>query len=197
MEKWEVDLRESKRLFLKLVWSTIQDHCGGGRLEAVEGVENPTAKTLDIYGGVDFWIRQPSGLCCLASRVQSNSDLAQRQYEYNTFTIRDERESGVDTEYQKRMEAIRTGKHFYPYLQSHAYVQKTVAEEYILTCAVARTEDLYRYIYEREVVRGDELPRKKSYDEKGWSRFVVVHWQKLHKASIGFFAVNGEGNRLF
>jgi hypothetical protein len=77
-----------------------------GRIEAVETRNEQIARTLDIVGGIDFWIRTSDGrLVAIASRNQWWKDDGVNRY---SFTIRVDI-GGSKTEAHKRVLAIKDG----------------------------------------------------------------------------------------
>lgn len=99
--------RQSKAFAETLVLPTILPEIGlHGRIEAVETLNEEIAKTLDIVGGVDFWIRTDDGrLIPIASRNQWHHDDAVNR---DSFTIRIDI-GGPKTEAHKRVLAIKEG----------------------------------------------------------------------------------------
>ena len=77
----------------------------GGEIMQVEGDDNEVCKMLDMTCGTDYFqVYNSLGLAWgVASRVQS-INIGGRPF--NTFTVRKARESGVETEYEKRKRAI-------------------------------------------------------------------------------------------
>lgn len=139
MVDWQRDLSESSRSFLTVVWPIIKKKCGGGEIKPVEILQdNQIARELDILCGIDVWQTvQGSGARGIASRVQPGPK------NWGTFTIRRRRFSGAKTEYEKRLEAIRSGGRFiYPYLTCHAYVDGGRA----VGVGLARTVDIFNAI---------------------------------------------------
>jgi hypothetical protein len=57
---------------------------------------------------------------------------------YNTFTVRNKRQSGAKTEYEKRKYAIESG-YLYPYLTVQAYVNE---QGKLISFAVSKTVDI-------------------------------------------------------
>lgn len=132
---WQDDLNWSNRIFLQQVWPIIASKCGGGEIKPVEIIhDNIIAKELDLLCGIDVWQTiKGAGARGIASRVQRGN--------FDTFTIRYQRDSGSTTEYEKRKEAIDTGKFIYPYLTCHAYVNAKT--EKLLSVGLVKTVDLF------------------------------------------------------
>jgi hypothetical protein len=136
---WQRDLSASSRAFLGVVWPIIQNKCGGGDIKPVEVLQdNQIARDLDVLCGIDVWQTIGGhGARGIASRVQPD------KRNWGTFTIRRRRFNGAQTEYEKRLAAIRSGGRFiYPYLTCHAYVDGPTA----LGIGLARTIDVFETI---------------------------------------------------
>lgn len=140
MMGWRERLNNSNRAFLALVWPVIKEWCGGGEIRPVEIMTDPISRDLDILCGIDVWQTiSDRGCRGIASRIQFGPRC------WRTFTIRKDRDTGARTEYEKRIEAIRSrGALIYPYLTCQAYINK--AGGLLLGGAIARTEDIFRAI---------------------------------------------------
>jgi len=180
---WVSDLKTSSRLFLACVWPAIQVKCGGGEIRAVEVIDDSRiAKELDVLAGIDVWQTVTGeGVRGIASRVQwGESAIDPRTGQpWNTFTIRYRRQSGVDTEFTKRIQAIRTGRWIWPYLTVQGYVSDE-QDARLLSCAVVRSRDLYEYLDGRQ----DHLARRTSRDDDGWAEFFYPSWAELRDAGV-------------
>jgi hypothetical protein len=162
---WKTDLSDSAFEFQRVVWPVVSRACGGGELVPVESVsEAGFAKQLDMHSGVDAWqIHTRTGLRAIASRIQWGSS-------WRTFTIRKARFNGTETEYDKRLRAIRENKGWlWPYLTIQAYIALPRREGQLLSCAVARTEDVIDMIAE------GHCTRNQTWNAEFW----VVHWDDL------------------
>lgn len=165
MGDWKSDLSDSAFEFNRLVWPMCRVACGGGELVPVESVsEVGFAKQLDMHAGVDAWqISTSQGMRAIASRIQWGQS-------WSTFTIRKRRFSGAETEYDKRLRAIRERKGWlWPYLTIQAYVSLPRRTGGLLSCAVARTEDVIDMI-----VEGEAWTRRTTNAE-----FWAVSWQEM------------------
>lgn len=169
------DLNDSSRAFLAVVWPKIKTACGDGDIRPVEVLDDiEIAKQLDTLAGIDVWqTKEGIGVRGIASRVQFGDKA------WNTFTIRLARQSGIATEYEKRLDAIKTGRFIYPYLTVQAYVTAR-DNPALLSCAVCKTEDLYRFIEYRAAI-GSPLEPRKSVDKMTgqWATFYWVDWCEL------------------
>ncbi|HEY1136542.1 MAG TPA: hypothetical protein VGE64_03535 [Xanthomonadaceae bacterium] len=135
-----VSLSRSADSFCRLVWPSIRSdpRVGGGSITPVEGVTNAGfSNELDQLAGIDAWqiMGNKLGVRGIASRVQYGAD-------YANFTIRYGRSSGIETEYAKRLYAIR-----HPdlgLLMPHLTIQAFLDEsgERLLSVAVMKTSEL-------------------------------------------------------
>jgi hypothetical protein len=172
----KADMKKSSRLFLDIVWPAIHSKCGGGEIIPVETLEDSAlAEQMDMLAGIDVW-QTKSGEGCrgIASRVQSGANAVDRAGRpWNTFTIRRRRSSGATTEWEKRVEAIQTGRWLYPYLTVQAYVY----DDKLLSAAVARTRDLFRAAMDLEE-RG-QLEVRTAREGSRWAEFAFVPWDRV------------------
>ena len=139
-----------------------------GELRVVEGITiHEMAKLLDTLAGIDVWyINRLNGMRGIASRIQTGVN-------YKTFTIRNKRETGARTEYEKRKIAIEKG-YLYPYLTAQAYVTK---DNKLMSFAIARTEDIINAID-----RGLCYKRHTNSNQIGQAEFYVVRWYDMKNA---------------
>lgn len=125
------------------------------------------ASSLDTYSGIDVWRINPKDKTVkgVASRIQ-RSDIC-----WATFTVRHERESGSETEYSKRLRAIKNGE-IYPNLTYQAYI--SVDGEKFLGLAIARTADIFSFIEKEKPAL-----KKTGKNQIGQASFFVVKWQTM------------------
>ena len=172
MSNWLNDLNRSNRCFCDLVWPVIGNYCGGGIIRPVEILrDNEIAADLDHLCGIDVWQRI-DGVGCrgIASRVQFGNR------NWRTFTIRQARDSGGKTEYQKRMEAIHSGGQFlYPYLTVQAYADTTGKQ--LLGCAVASTDEIFKAISDNRYT----IRRTSN------ASFYVIKYEDVYKCNFADF----------
>lgn len=164
---WEDDLAQSTRQFRDIVWPEIRHWFGDDpEIHPVEGRDDGLFQAFDQLAGVDFWlVNQGLGMASIASRVQSD-------YDYETFTIRHSRESGADTEHQKRMKQLTTD-HQLPTWTVQAYVEPVL--QVVQNAAACRSESLYQYISQKGEP-GDEWPLIQSNESE---TFYPVPWSEL------------------
>lgn len=156
-----------------------------GKLISTELAGGELAEIFDKYAGIDaihVWRDKVRGV---AVRVQWGVN-------YRTFTIRYKRQSGVATEYAKRLAAIRGNNGaMYPYLTIQAYADKRDGGR-LLSYAVVATQDLYRYIEKHlpDTERHIEMNYHPRDAAVGWNKcpegntFLIVDFGKLGDSGI-------------
>ena len=162
---------------MELVWPRIAPWMRGGELIPVESTTAASLQaTFDTLAGIDAWhiCHEQRAMRGIASRVQTIAD----GYEpYNTFTIRYRRSSGAETEFAKRLAAIRDrdGGWLYPHLTCQAYIDQR--KERLLSCAVVRTKDLYMYADDWLDHGGEQACIRTNRADA--NEFIVVKWTSL------------------
>lgn len=161
----------SARWFRELVWDEIQHWFGDEvTLHTTEIQDSPVANDFDIVAGVDYWLSVgDAGMVSLASRVQ--------YVDYSTYTIRYERPTGVETEYQKRRRQYHNDDYELPTWTVQAYVDTTLGA--IRNVAAVRTEELYDVVLAGEP--GEDWPIIPVRDEQGRpdGKMITVDWQTV------------------
>jgi len=160
---WHTDLSRSVKSFKVIAREILPNmlkskSCKVINLESLDGCV--VAKMLDINSGIDWMVKDEDGCFGIASRCQYG-------HNFDTFTIRERRKSGVETELEKRKAAIKSGR-FYPMLTMQAYF--SADEREILSCAVMLTKDLY----ELHDKRPNLFSRNRSDND-----FIFIHWQSI------------------
>ena len=167
------DLRASARAFGGLVWPAIREHCGGGELVAIETADGyrPLAfEKLDTLAGIDYIQVEPDGvLTGIAARVQPVDGAP-----WDTFTIREFRDSGRTTELEKRMAAYNRLHHepMFPHWTVQAYVTAGPTPQ-LLSAGVILTKQLFGHIGR---TREGEGWRRRRTQNAG---FLYVDWGAL------------------
>jgi len=174
------DLAASASDFERLVWPAIAPLVGGGRYVAVESVAHgEIAGDLDRLAGIDAYqiSDDKKKMRGLASRVQPTDR------PWNTFSIRYSRRNGSETEYAKRMQAIRERERGWllPALTVQAYVTKDRAQ--LLSACVVGTVSLFEFLQEQMTHAGDCCVELKTTGSDG-ARFLAVKWSALRAAGI-------------
>jgi len=146
-----------------------------GQVIPVEAVTaDEMRRYLDTLAGIDLWlIEERKGISGLASRVQWGPSA------YNSFTIRETRYTGAETELSKRLRAIRSGgRYIYPYWTCQAYITDRPIRENgrlksqgkLLSVGVALTEDICTLI-----IHG-QCERRTNPDG---NTFAAVFWETM------------------
>ena len=184
------DLRISSKLFLDGVWPRVASWCRGGEVLPVEIGDDETCKALDILAGIDLWqVSGDHGVRGIGSRVQYGASATNKSGRpWDTFTIRVMRESGVATEFDKRLSAIRNGDWLYPHLTVQAYFQSECPAS-LLSCGMVRTSDLMGYLAERRSNQGEErwmgeLRSATDASNGRWAKFDWVKWDELTRGGV-------------
>ena len=170
-EPWAIDLKESSKDFLEIVYSQIKDWFGDGEIIPVESVtKSDMAKKLDMYSGIDNWhITTNEGIRGLSSRIQYDKD-------WGTFTVRRGRISGARTEYAKLLHAIEND-YLYPYWTIQSYITKEKPKK-LLNAALCKTKDLILYI--KSGKRGKDFEIRE-VTTRGAANFFTVWWGDLRE----------------
>jgi len=157
---WSVDNRDSVRAF-ESIQHTIVPQLITGDIVRIEKQDNEILVMIDQYSGIDYIRRDSTGLQGIAWRAQWGAA-------WDTFTIRYQRHSGVETEYQKRIRQIREG-YLYPAFTMQGYFSDRGKNE-LLSVAIVRTQELYQLLKDRP-----ELVHRNSSD----NRFLFVKWRDI------------------
>ncbi len=156
----------------------LQKHCpefGAGRYTLVGEHSGSIANDLDMLDGFDIYQHWRTGMRGIAGRAQ------RCEKPFRTFSIRTGRASGAETEYKKRLQAIRHKLEgmMYPYWTMHAYL--TMDGSQVQAIGLAKTEELFTWIYQRE---------KSGYPfmriPAGRETFLAVGWD-LYRGSGCYF----------
>lgn len=121
------------------------------------------AKLLDTLSGIDLWQYTKEGMRGIASRIQRTKD------SFDTFTIRNFRDNGARTEYEKRRNAIEND-YLYPYYTIQGYI----VEDKLASFALAKTEDIMDLIS-----IGCYTKNHTGRNQIGQAGFYVVLWSDL------------------
>lgn len=162
---FKADSSDSAYAFKTLVWPIVRDWIGGGKLVQMESVtDSKFANLLDMNAGIDAWQVHQNGMRGIASRIQ----VADRPF--NTFTIRESRDSGVMTDYDKRRIAIESkGIFLYPNIMVQAYLESWCGP--VISVGMAETIDIIDYIQKQDP---PILPTSNA-------KFYVCSWDKMEK----------------
>jgi len=190
MEPWVNDLKDSSYDFVRVVWPVLEKTFFAGfeiipnellTAKNTNDIAEKLAVALDQLAGIDYFVvRNRKGMKSIASRVQWGS--INRFYPPNSFTIRKERITGGETEYKKRLDSIDNG-FICPYYTVQAYVSDPRKTGELLTFAVVKTEELFKYIR-----NGDETGSVKILETKDKSaKFFVVYWDEYERSGNSIY----------
>lgn len=119
---------------------------------------------FDTLAGIDAWIiNKKTGIQGLASRIQWGKD-------WQTFTVRYKLPSGNETEYHKRLRALKTGEYLYPEYTLQAYISEP-RTGYLRSLAIVKTIHIFDMI---EAGICWEMP-----NSKDGNIFLCVKWKKM------------------
>ncbi len=182
------DLSRSADAFIHVVWPKVRHWCRGGEVLPVEGIANDDFnQTLDVLAGIDAWqVVDGLGMRGIASRVQW---VARRPYA--SFTIRERRSSGAETELSKRLLAFSDpgGGWALPALTVQAYLRE--GDDELLYASMARTADIYELICSEQLDRPGS-PHRRTNPADG-NTFLVAWCGMLKRkgCSVAEFTADG------
>lgn len=167
------DANASLRLFQKFSVHAMKKCFVGATIVPIEGREDELSLLLDRLAGIDGLIVKDDGeMDFYGSRVQVGKN-------YESFTLRRSRLSGVKTEFAKLQRASRTCGAM-PQYMIQAFVD---SDEKAATVAVAPMIDLVQYVEQNN----PEI-RKTATGES----FFVIPWRELKRVKI--YRVDDKGN---
>ena len=172
MSDFATDLNWSSAAFERLVWPACLKHVDGGDLLQMEGAGNSAlARELDMRAGIDGWQLHPRGMRGIASRIQAGRTIRDPRTgrTWDTFTVRRARDSGTATEYEKRVDAITTGRWLYPHLTIQAYLE--TQDGPVASIGMALTADVIRFIQDGRA----------STNRTSNASFYVVPWADMRR----------------
>jgi len=176
VSNWISDKAWSAWVFQNLVWPQLCNFIGGGEPIYIETLNTKLAQILDIVAGFDYWqLDDRRGIRGIAHRAQ----VCPFDYQpFNTFTIRQRRNTGTRTEFEKRRASLENadGGWMYPYFTVQSYVSSKDKDAILRSFAVARTEDVITVIEEWEAMGC--LPRGRVWiNGTDNASFYVVQWR--------------------
>jgi len=174
-------IKESSSNFVNIIWPRIKPQIGGGYLIPVESVtDSKFAEYLDTQAGIDAWqvLGNVDGIRGIASRVQ----VSKTQNPFNSFTVRYKLASGRETEYQKRMRAIKCTDRglLFPFLTIQSFIDK---EKKFLSAAAIRTASLFESI----MLCPDIWHKRVAYDG---NVFIYAFWEDLQRNGYNIIIVD-------
>lgn len=147
---------------------------GAGPVTLINEQSGSVASDLDMLAGIDCYQHWLQGMRGIAARAQRCDK------PYRTFTVRTGRASGVPTEYEKRLWAIKH-QALYPHWTMQSYSSRDGSE--VLSIGLARTQELILFI-ESEAKRG--YPFKPFATDTG-ETYIRVSWDYYERRSEGYF----------
>ncbi|WP_363796694.1 hypothetical protein ABU614_15560 [Lysobacter firmicutimachus] len=178
-------LSDSASDFRDIVWPQIAalPLIQGGDIRPVEAVaEKNFRDELDLLSGIDAWqiLDGRTGMRGIASRVQWGQA-------HSSFTIRTRVASGQETEFHKRLRAIRNIEegHVYPHLTVQAYLDQRKGR--LLAAAVVRTKELIELAAVRVAEREKEPPQSQHYGFRpnaDGTEFLYLNWTYLVREAV-------------
>jgi hypothetical protein len=174
-------IKESSSNFVHIVWPKIKQQIGGGYLIPIESVtDSKFADYLDTQSGIDAWqvLGNTDGIRGIASRVQ----VSKTQNPFNSFTVRYRLASGRETEYQKRMRAIKCTDRglLFPFLTIQSFIDK---EKKFLSAAVIKTVSLFE-----SVMLCPDLWHKRVAPDG--NVFIYAFWEDLQRNGYNIIIVD-------
>ncbi len=130
------------------------------------------AHDFDSLSGIDIWqVENKSGIIGIANRIQWTDK------NWASFTIRAKRESGYETEYQKRVRALKSnGKYIYPYITIQSYIEEPRREGKLISMGMGFTKDIIIMIK-----KGKYKIRINPIDK---TEFYAVFWKEMEECSF-------------
>ena len=164
-------IRKSSKQFEELCIPELKN-LTGCEFMCIEGNHNiKSQKMLDIMAGIDSWMyKEEYGVIGIASRIQKGMN-------WETFTVRKSRVSGVKTEFDKVSKAIENGT-IYPLYTVQAYVKNNEIEG----MAICITKSLYQLIKD-----GKYKKRQTGPNQDGQACFYAVKWSDFKPGEISIF----------
>lgn len=141
-----------------------------GNLIPVEGDTGNIAKILDTQCGIDYILDYNGLLYGVASRIQR---VEGGRRPWNTFSVRNERDNGTTTEYEKRIKNI-FGQSIYPKITYQAYVS---SDGKLQSMAVGFTEDIIACC-----ALGKYTMRHTGSAQVGQASFMAVDWNVMRRS---------------
>jgi len=176
-KEWEKDLEDSVTDFERVVGPVLEDWSDANNIAVESVTDSEMAEKLDTVAGVDSWqVRSDDMVRGVGSRVQYMDGLC-FDTPPDTFTVRKERQSGVKTEFEKRLNAIRNDG-LYPYWTTQAYLTEREGE--LESLARVKTKELILHIES-----GQDGEEYQVVEPKGQASFYVVRWSTLEELGIG------------
>ncbi|GAG54689.1 unnamed protein product, partial [marine sediment metagenome] len=168
------------RDFKNIVWPVFSEWLGGGKIIPIETImDSKFCELLDMTAGIDAWqIINFKGIRGIASRIQWGKT------NWRSWTIRYEKKSGYDTEFQRLTNNDKTLLKATYHIQ--AYIDKKRGK--LLGAACIKTEDLIDML--NKDIYGILL--KNPQDN---TLFIPVWWSSAKRNGYDVFIYNSNENQ--
>ena len=144
------------------------------KIISIEKSEDIVLTKFDQSSGIDLISQNNKGIQTIASRAQWGKD-------YQSFTIRYERTSGSQTEYEKRLIAIKEG-YDYPQLTMQAFFDDRKTNN-LRSIGLIKTTDLYSFT---EInIDNPYLVHRKTSDNP----FLTIYWKNLSGYKLEIYPI--------
>lgn len=160
---WSVDNSDSVRAF-ESIQHTVIPKLISGDIIRIEKQDNEILVTIDQKSGIDYLRSDHTGLQGIAWRAQWGEKA------WDTFTIRYQRHTGTETEYEKRIRQIRDG-YLYPAFTMQGYFDDRLTNN-PLSVGIVKTIDLYHLIIGTPSV---------THQNHSDNQFLFVRWSDIPK----------------
>jgi hypothetical protein len=184
MCNWIKDLSDSVFDFQRLVKPKIAElNFMRGEIISIEIVTDVKFKYLankfDQLSGIDAWqIVEPEGIKGIASRIQWGLK------PWNTFTIRYQRCTGRETEYNKRKKAMDSGDWLYPFYTIQAYIETRRIGK-LISLAIAKTKDIFAMIEKKQCYEKPNSDDGNIFKIVSWSAMKLQNYDiKIYDRNI-------------
>lgn len=170
MDNWQTSMRKSAAIMQQacpIFSKMLNDE--NLKIMQIEKIDHEVCKHLDVFCGMDYFTVRSNGL---THGVAWRCQWVDAGKEFNSFTIRKTRESGVPTEYEKRKKAIQI-KALYPHYTAHAFVDKRTNE--IISLGLSTTEEVFRYLETEPNIKIKHTHQ----DQDGQADFWVIYWADM------------------
>jgi hypothetical protein len=179
MDRCDYDFQKSNYDFERLVLPIIEEYkILKGRLSLTQKKSLEDKKHLCSYFDRDACIDLIQTNGSIVRGIAVRFQEVDRHDRYESFTIRNTRDSGYKTEYSKVKEAIQKGDRMFPELYLQAYVNPfTEKKRFCWQIGIAKTVDIYHFIDNTELAY---LQKNKKYDQNTFwvLKFVVLRIAK-------------------
>ena len=170
MDNWQESMEKSSAV-IQQAMPVFREMLNDSNLKIlqVEKTDNEVWKHLDTGCGIDYLSIRSNGI---TRGIAWRAQWVDAGKEYNSFTVRRSRETGTETEFEKRKKAIEK-KGIYPHYAAQAFIDKKTGE--ILSLALSTTNDILKFIETETKVS----IRKTGAEQNGQADFYVIYWTDM------------------